>query len=136
MRKKTDIKYHISYIIGQLIKQKEKETKTAPTRHMHHPAVAVLHDVAGLTLDAAGRHAVDREEAPVLGLGHTLAPRRRQVRQLPTHSRKQDRDKEDARQYRANTEIKMQSTNLWKTVLVLRAESSSKLGRKVKVHLL
>lgn len=47
---------------------------------MHHPAVAVLHDVARLAVDPAGRHAVDVEEAQ--GLGLALPPRRRQVGEL------------------------------------------------------
>lgn len=51
-----------------------------PTGHVHHPAVAVLHDVARLAVDPAGRHAVDVEEAQ--GLGLALPPRRRQVGEL------------------------------------------------------
>lgn len=51
-----------------------------PTRHVHHPAVAVLHDVARLAVDPAGRHAVHVEKAQRLRLA--LSPRRRQVGQL------------------------------------------------------
>lgn len=51
-----------------------------PTGHVHHPAVAVLHDVARLAVDPAGRHAVHVEKAQRLRLA--LSPRRRQVGQL------------------------------------------------------
>lgn len=51
-----------------------------PTRHVHHPAVAVLHDVARLAVDPAGRHAVHVEKAQ--GPRLALSPGRRQVGQL------------------------------------------------------
>ena len=35
---------------------------TGPTRHMNHPAVAVLHQVARLAVYAAGGEAVGAEE--------------------------------------------------------------------------
>lgn len=56
--------------------------KTVPTGHVHHPAVAVLHDVARLAVDPAGRHAVHLEESRLQGPGLALSPRRRQVGQL------------------------------------------------------
>jgi len=59
-----------------------KFAKLGRTRHIDHPAVAVLYNVACFTLDTAGRHAVHLKEAWVQGSGHTLAPRRRKVRQL------------------------------------------------------
>lgn len=58
------------------------------TRHVHHPAVAVLHDVAGLAVDPAGRHTVDLEEARLQSLGLALSPRGRQVGQLQGRRRR------------------------------------------------
>lgn len=52
------------------------------TGHVHHPAVAVLHDVARLAVDPAGRHAVHLEKTRLQGLGLALSPWRRQVGQL------------------------------------------------------
>lgn len=49
---------------------------------MDHPAIAVLHQVARLAVDAAGRDAVSAEEVRVHRRGLAVAPRRRQVRQL------------------------------------------------------
>lgn len=49
---------------------------------MDHPAVAVLHQVPGLTVDPAGRDAVSAEEVRVHRCGLAVAPRRRQVHQL------------------------------------------------------
>lgn len=54
----------------------------APTGHVHHPAVAVLHNVACLTVDPAGGHAVHREEARLQSLRLALAPGRRQEGEL------------------------------------------------------
>lgn len=51
-----------------------------PTGHVHHPAVAVLHDVARLAVDPAGRHAVDVEKAQ--GPGLALSPGGGEVGQL------------------------------------------------------
>lgn len=54
----------------------------ALTWHVDHSTVAVLHDVAGLTVDPTGGDAVNREEVePHLG-GPALAPRRGQVCEL------------------------------------------------------
>ena len=55
---------------------------TVPTGHMNHPAVAVLHQVARLTVDTARRDAVRGEEIGVYGGGLAVAPRRWQVLQL------------------------------------------------------
>ena len=52
------------------------------TWHVHHPAVAVLQQVASLTVDAAGRDAVGVEELRVYGGRLTISPRRREVQQL------------------------------------------------------
>lgn len=54
------------------------------TWHVHHPAVAVLHDVAGLTVNPAGRDAVHREKGQAQLRGAALAPWRGQVCQLGT----------------------------------------------------
>lgn len=54
----------------------------ALTWHVDHATVAVLHDVAGLTVDPTGGDAVNRKEVePHLG-GPALAPRRGQVCEL------------------------------------------------------
>ncbi len=52
------------------------------TRHVHHPAVAVLHDVAGFTVNPAGGYTVDLEKARLQSLRLALSPRGRQVGQL------------------------------------------------------
>lgn len=52
------------------------------TGHVHHPAVAVLHDVARFTVDPAGGYAVDLEEARLQSFGLALSPWGRQVGQL------------------------------------------------------
>lgn len=52
------------------------------TWHVHHPAVAVLHNVASFTVNSAGRYAVDLKEARLQSLGLTLSPWGRQVGQL------------------------------------------------------
>lgn len=49
---------------------------------MHHPAVAVLHNVARLTVDPAGGHTVHLEKARLQSLRFALSPRGRQVGQL------------------------------------------------------
>lgn len=54
----------------------------APTGHVDHPAVAVLHQVARLTVDPARCDAVRVEEVRVHRRGLAVAPGRRQVRQL------------------------------------------------------
>lgn len=53
-----------------------------PTRHVDHPAVAVLHQVSSLTVDPAGRDAVSAEEVRVHRRGLAVPPRWRQVREL------------------------------------------------------
>lgn len=52
------------------------------TRHVHHPAVAVLHDVPRFAVNPAGGDAVHLEKARLQSLGLALSPRRRQVGQL------------------------------------------------------
>lgn len=52
------------------------------TRHVDHPAVAVLHQVPRLAVDPAGRDAVAAEEVGVHRRGLAVPPRRRQVCQL------------------------------------------------------
>lgn len=52
------------------------------TRHVHHPAVAVFHNVARFTVDPAGGHTVDLEKAGLQSSGLTLSPRGRQVGEL------------------------------------------------------
>lgn len=49
---------------------------------MNHPAVAVLQQVAGLAVDAAGADAVRGEVLRVDGGGLAVAPRRREVLKL------------------------------------------------------
>lgn len=49
---------------------------------MHHAAVTVLHQVAGLTVDAAGGNAVGVEEIRIHGNSFAGAPGRRQVDEL------------------------------------------------------
>lgn len=53
-----------------------------PTGHVDHSAVAVLHQVSGLTVDPAGRDAVAAEEVRIHRRGLAVTPGRRQVRQL------------------------------------------------------
>lgn len=55
---------------------------TFPTGHVDHPAVAVLHQVARLAVDPAGRDAVAAEEVGIHRRGLAVAPGRGQVRQL------------------------------------------------------
>lgn len=57
------------------------------TWHVYHPAVAVLNNVACLTLYSTGGDAVHLEKARIQGSGHTLAPRRRKVGQLNKYKR-------------------------------------------------
>lgn len=52
------------------------------TRHVNHPAVAVLQQVPGLTVDAAGADAVRGEVLGVDGSGLAVTPRRREVLKL------------------------------------------------------
>lgn len=52
------------------------------TWHVHHAAVTVLHQVAGLTVDAAGGNAVGVEEIRVHGNSFAGAPGRGQVDEL------------------------------------------------------
>lgn len=52
------------------------------TRHVDHPAVAILHNVARLAVDPAGGYAVDLKEARLQSFGLALSPRGRQVSQL------------------------------------------------------
>lgn len=52
------------------------------TWHVHHAAVAVLHQVARLAIDAAGRDAVGVEEVRVHGRGLAVSPGRGKVDQL------------------------------------------------------
>lgn len=53
-----------------------------PTWHVDHTAVAVLHNVAGLTVNPTGGDAVNRKEVePHLG-GPTLPPWWGQIREL------------------------------------------------------
>lgn len=52
------------------------------TGHVHHPAVAVLYDVAGLTVDPAGSYTIDLEKARLESFRFALSPRGRQVGQL------------------------------------------------------
>lgn len=53
-----------------------------PTRHVDHPAVAVLHQISCLAVDPAGCDAVSVEEVWVHRRGLAVPPRWRQVRQL------------------------------------------------------
>lgn len=53
-----------------------------PTRHVDHPAVAVLHQVTSLTVNPAGCDAVSAKEVWVHRRGLAVPPRGRQVRQL------------------------------------------------------
>lgn len=57
------------------------------TRHVHHPAVAVLHYVACFTVDPAGSHTVDLEKARLQSFRLTLAPWGRQVGQLQVRNK-------------------------------------------------
>lgn len=59
------------------IQQREWECIHMPTRHMDHPAVAVLHQVSCLTVDPAGRDAVSAEEVWVHRRGLAVPPWRR-----------------------------------------------------------
>lgn len=52
------------------------------TRHVNHPAVAVLQQVPGFTVDAAGADAVRGEVLGVYGGGLAVSPRRREVLKL------------------------------------------------------
>lgn len=52
------------------------------TRHVHHPAVAILHYVACFTVDPAGSYTVDLEKARLQSFRLALAPWGRQVGQL------------------------------------------------------
>lgn len=52
------------------------------TGHVHHPAVAVLHDVPCFTVNPAGGNTVDLEKARLQSLWLALSPRGRQVGQL------------------------------------------------------
>lgn len=52
------------------------------TRHVDHPAVTVLHQVACLTVDTAGCDAVRGEELRVDGSGLAVSPRGREVLKL------------------------------------------------------
>lgn len=52
------------------------------TRHVNHPAVAVLQQVPGLTVDAAGADAVCGEVLGVYGSGFAVTPRWREVLKL------------------------------------------------------
>ena len=52
------------------------------TGHVHHPAVAVLHNVPCFTVDPAGGYTVDLEKTRLQSFGLTLSPRGRQVGQL------------------------------------------------------
>lgn len=52
------------------------------TRHVDHPAVAVLHQVSSLAVDPAGREAIGAEEVRVHRCGLAVSPWRRQVREL------------------------------------------------------
>lgn len=52
------------------------------TRHVDHPAVAVLHQVPRLAVNPAGRDAVAAEEVGVHRRGLAVPPRWRQVCQL------------------------------------------------------
>lgn len=52
------------------------------TRHVNHPAVAVLQQVPGLTVDAAGADAVCGEVLRVYGSGLAVTPRWREVLKL------------------------------------------------------
>lgn len=61
----------------------------ALTWHVDHAAVAILHDVAGLTVDPTGGDAVNRKEVESHLRGSALAPRRRQVRELQDRKRGQ-----------------------------------------------
>lgn len=54
-----------------------------PTWHVHHAAVAVLHQVARLTVNAAGGDAVGVEEIRVHGNSFAGAPGWGQVDELP-----------------------------------------------------
>lgn len=58
------------------------------TGHVHHAAVAVLHQIARLAVDAAGGDTVCAEEFRVHGRWLAVAPRRRKIRQL--HDRKKE----------------------------------------------
>lgn len=60
----------------------ESEAESRLTGHVHHPAVAVLHDVASLAVDPAGGHAVGLEKPRLQSPPLALSPRGRQVGQL------------------------------------------------------
>lgn len=62
--------------------QVELMTRWLPTGHVHHPAVAILHDVACLAVNAASCNTVYLEEAGFQRSRVAFAPRRRQVGQL------------------------------------------------------
>lgn len=52
------------------------------TRHVNHPAVAVLQQVPGLTVDAAGADAVCGEVLGLYGSGLAVTPRWREILKL------------------------------------------------------
>ena len=56
--------------------------RLALTWHVDHATVAVLHDVAGLTVNPTGSDAVNRKEVESHLRGPALAPRRGQVCEL------------------------------------------------------
>lgn len=53
-----------------------------PTGHMHHAAIAVLHQVASLAIDATRAEAVRAEEVGVRRIHLAVPPRRWQEHQL------------------------------------------------------
>lgn len=58
-----------------------------PTWHMHHAAVAVVHQIACFAVDATGRDAVAVKEVGIHCCHFTVSPGRRKINQLFKHTR-------------------------------------------------